>query len=237
MDEITRATVAAIRAKIANLHNAKLSQSYFYYSLPLCVIDAVFSIGVRYESVQNVIRTWHDEHGSNWPKYCDSDRINERGGMTITKFIEITNGYSGICLSNKFFGGNKQRTSTRSGILKADAVVYFAKALQSFGMEDFHDTRIPERVAMASQAVKSIPGQRSGLSFDYFMTLAGDGSYVKPDRMLCNFVADAARLPCVSPDVARDAVAAACRVLTAEFSNLTPRLLDHQIWAYQRNKD
>ncbi len=30
-------------------------QAYSYYSLPLCVIDAVFSIGVRYSSTEAAI--------------------------------------------------------------------------------------------------------------------------------------------------------------------------------------
>ena len=31
-----------------NLKDANLSDEYFYQSLPLCVIDAVYSIGVKY---------------------------------------------------------------------------------------------------------------------------------------------------------------------------------------------
>jgi hypothetical protein len=64
--------------------------------------------------------------------------------------------------------------------------------------------------------------------------MAGDDSYVKPDRMIRRFVAGAAGLPDVSPDTACDAVVAACGNLAREFPNLTPRLLDHLIWSYQR---
>ena len=40
-----------------NLSSASLSSSYYYDSLPYCVIDAVFSIGVKYTSTQNVVKT------------------------------------------------------------------------------------------------------------------------------------------------------------------------------------
>ena len=33
-----------------DLGNAKLPKEYFYSNLPLCVLDAIYSIGVRYTS-------------------------------------------------------------------------------------------------------------------------------------------------------------------------------------------
>ncbi len=230
MNEIAQATVAAIRTKIPGFETATLGPEYSYHSLPLCVIDAVFSIGVRYRNVQKVVESWCVAQRPNWPKYSSGEQARE----TITDLIRATNGYEGIALAQKFFGGNRQRTSSRSGILKADAVVRFAKALQKSRVDDFPDIRDAARAKCASQAVRSIPGQGSGLSFDYLLMLAGDDSYVKPDRMLCRFVAEATGRPDISPRSARDAVVAACRELACEFPHLTPRLLDHLIWSYQR---
>ena len=34
----------------------QLDQAYFYQSLPLCVIDAVYSIGVRYSSTEATVQ-------------------------------------------------------------------------------------------------------------------------------------------------------------------------------------
>jgi hypothetical protein len=36
--------------------NLQLDQAYFYLSLPLCVIDAVYSIGVRYSATEATVR-------------------------------------------------------------------------------------------------------------------------------------------------------------------------------------
>ena len=41
--------------QVLPLATASLGKEYYYQSLPLCVIDAVFSIGVKYKSVQNVV--------------------------------------------------------------------------------------------------------------------------------------------------------------------------------------
>jgi hypothetical protein len=38
----------------------QLDQAYFYQSLPLCVIDAVYSIGVRYSSTEAIVRGFCD---------------------------------------------------------------------------------------------------------------------------------------------------------------------------------
>jgi hypothetical protein len=44
--------------KNLDLENAKLGNEYFYQSLPLCVIDAVFSIGIKYQTTQAVVQRY-----------------------------------------------------------------------------------------------------------------------------------------------------------------------------------
>lgn len=48
---------------IFDLASAALSPSYYYDSLPYCIIDAVFSIGVRYTSTQNVVKSYCAYYG------------------------------------------------------------------------------------------------------------------------------------------------------------------------------
>jgi hypothetical protein len=40
--------VAQYAERVLPLHSASLGDEYYYQSLPLCVIDAVYSTGVRY---------------------------------------------------------------------------------------------------------------------------------------------------------------------------------------------
>ena len=49
-----------------NLRNAKLGNEYYYQSLPLCIIDAVFSIGIKYQTTQSVVQ-----------KYCNFFKLNK----------------------------------------------------------------------------------------------------------------------------------------------------------------
>ena len=48
---------------LSDLENLRLSPGYYYDSLPLCVIDAVFSIGVRYTSTQKTVKNYCDYFG------------------------------------------------------------------------------------------------------------------------------------------------------------------------------
>ena len=52
--------------RIFPLKDLTLSPSSSYDSLPLCLIDAVFSIGVKYTSTQNVVK-----------HYCAYFKLNE----------------------------------------------------------------------------------------------------------------------------------------------------------------
>jgi len=53
--EFEIASVTARARKLLPLQSAKLSDEYFYQSLPLCAIGAVFSIGVKYNSTRQVV--------------------------------------------------------------------------------------------------------------------------------------------------------------------------------------
>ncbi len=232
IEQLTQATIKAIRDARLLETRKPLGSEYFYHSLPLCVIDAVFSIGVVYKNVTNVVQFWCKQHNPHWPLH-NSD---PQPPHTISDFLAITDGLTCRALANRFFNCNKQRTSTRNGILKADATVQFAKALQAAGIEGFPDMKDPIKVDHAWQAVSRIAGQGSRLSFDYLEMLAGDETTVKADRMLCRFVGAAANMPPVDADQARAAVIGAQAALVGEYPDLTPRHLDYLIWNYQKSQ-
>jgi hypothetical protein len=231
ISEIINHTVVAIRRNLPELTTAQLGPEYSYHSLPLCVIDSVFSIGVRYINAQKAVDAWCTAQRPTWRKF--SDGVSPR--KTIGELISIMDGHDSDSLAATFFGGNRQRTSTRSGILKAEAVVRFAKALEISEVDDFQNMRETKKAAIARTQVTKVTGQGTGISFDYLMMMAGDDSFVKADRMICRFVGQAAGLDTrVAPDQARAVIVGACNELVGEFPNLTPRLLDHLIWRHQR---
>jgi hypothetical protein len=220
---------AAVRLKI-DLRRASLRDEHFYSCLPLCVIDAVFSISARYASTRKVVIRWADAQNPKW----DMDRRKSVREYSVSEFISNLADKEAETLASTIFK-NRQRTSTRNGILKAEAVRLFAKALQKAGIDRFRDMEDAERVERARRLVLDIPGQKSGISFDYFALLAGQ-PLVKADRMVCRFVADAVGEPTVVPGRAREGVIGAARILKAEFPHIDTRLLDSEIWAYESNR-
>jgi hypothetical protein len=128
--------------------------------------------------------------------------------------------------------GNRQRTSTTSGILKAEAVLREARILEDEGVERPADLAgaTLERLGHLQRRWSTVAGQASGVSWRAFSMLVGLPE-VKPDRMIRRFVAAALGRPretSVSVDEARRLVLAAARRL-----GVSPRALDYAIWAHQ----
>lgn len=104
-----------VQACIDNLtlKDAKLSDSYYYASLPLCVIDAVFSIGVRYSSVLSTVKRFVDYY--SLPHYrARNGIVNDVTEYTINDFLKD---YQQVDMVSNVFQ-NRQRTSTKSRSLQ-----------------------------------------------------------------------------------------------------------------------
>ena len=226
----------------ANIKNIKsLPQAYFYNHLSLCVIEAVWSIGVKYESVENVVINYYRKRGLN--PYRDKHlqetlqypETNKQESLSV--FLEFLNKYSTNELANKIFD-NKQRTSSKNGILKAEAVLKFAGILSKYNVNYFQDIESNiEENELFKLEIKNIPGQRSGISLDYFFMLSGNENKIKPDRMIKRFLANSLKRDENSISI-RDAQNA-CKELYNALDDKrikSIRHLDNIIWNYQRNK-
>jgi hypothetical protein len=129
--------------------------------------------------------------------------------------------------------GSRQRTSTKNGILKADAAARFARILRSNGVDYFQDVPKVADSARFEADIRSIPGQGTGISLQYFWMLAGSEHFVKPDRMVLRFLQSALSRP-VAVREATQLIRGACARLVVRFPQLTPRMLDHEVWKHQR---
>ena len=217
-----------------NLLEAKLSNEYFYNSITLCIIDAVFSIGVRYTSVQNTVKKYcdyydvkifRDRNNSLFPNHENQESIrtliNRIEDLSIQKFTESV-------------FKNKQKTSTKSGILKTEAVLLFAKSLEKNGVIDYTDINKIFTSKKIEESIKLIPGQKSGISFKYFLMLISNENYIKPDRMIIRYFENLVNTK-LSESQIIFIVKEVCKLLKKDFENISPRLLDHEIWKYQRS--
>jgi hypothetical protein len=229
MPSLSELIAESARKKI-DLSKARLRPEHFYASLPLCVVDAVFSIGVKYKGTTQTVIRWAKAQKPEWPIY-------ERGASlehTISEFVQAMSPFTADELA-EFIFENRQRTSTKSGILKAEAVRQFALALKAAGIERFSDIQNAEKLEKAETLIKKNKGQSSGVSFDYFTLLAGN-QMVKADRMIVRFVAEAAGGKNVSPREAKEATIGAARILQTEYPHVDTRLLDSEVWGYESAK-
>lgn len=210
----------------------ELPREYFYASLPLCVVDAVFSIGIQYKQTERVVQ--NVARNLSLPIYRDrAGPAPKNEHPTTDEFIALVGDDAEHAAVSIY--EDRHRTSSVSGILKAEAVSLFCKALSSAGVKRFADLLDGERAETARKRIALIAGQGSGISWGYFLMLAGDDRKVKPDRMVMRFMEEALGEK-TTPAEAEMLVVAAADAIAAGGVSMTPRQLDYIIWDYQSNK-
>lgn len=211
-----------------DLENVELPDEYYYTCLPLCLLDAVFSIGVTYSSTRNTVQ-----------RYCGKyeipccDRTRElKSQHTISDLVRNIEGAGAADFAANILE-NEQRTSSRNGILKAQAVLDCAKVLHKNGIEDLQDFNSKMNADIENEYL-AVKGQFSGISLKYLKMLCGDENNLKPDRHIVNFL----NIHCsisINKDNAEAVMKAILDELTKRYPSLTMRKLDFVIWQYQSN--
>jgi hypothetical protein len=227
--------VATHATHVLSLTDAKLTDDYYYQHLPLCVIDAVYSIGVRYEGVRNVVNRYCGRFGLEKTRRDRTCLPPEDGQEPLSTLCDRHEKLGPDGMASEVYQ-NRQRTSSRGGILKAEAVYQFACALRETGVQFFQDLNDAAHNDALDTQVKSIPGQRSGISLQYFWMLAGSDDLIKPDRMILRFLESTLDRP-VSMDESLELLRGSCAILRQEYPGMTPRLLDYKVWEHQREQE
>jgi len=212
--------------------NITLGREYFYQSITSCILDAVFSIGISYEQTKKVVERYNQNF--NLKEYRDSNDyspISEQD--SILDFLKRNEKIGFEKMATEVYK-NRCRTSTHAkSILKSEAAYLFAKTLNKFGINFLQD--IKGQNEQLEKEIRQIPGQTTGISLDYFYMLAGDENFVKFDRMMMRFMMDAiGEIP--NKYETKELINKAVEILKNKYPNLTSRLLDHQIWLFQRNR-
>jgi hypothetical protein len=227
-------TLAQCLAAIPGLESVALGDEFYYASLPLCILDAVFSIGIRYEMVQAVV--------DRYCKYAHQPmiRINRAAfpprdeQLTVSNFIDDLDEIGVETFSSDVIA-NRCRTSPRGGVLKTEACLKFATVLRHHGVEVLQDVASHRTDVAMEEELRKIPGQGSGVSTGYFFMLAGSDDLVKPDRMVVGFLEECLGRTVPTAQV-QELMTLACRDLQADRPELTPRLLDYAVWGHQRRR-
>ena len=214
-----------------DLANTQLGEEYGYPNVPLCVIDAVFSIGVNYTSTRNTVKRFCSYCGiSEATSSCPEEAIQ----FSVSDLITLYDNHGVQYMAERVYQ-NFQRTSTKHGILKAEAVLRFSRILLRYGVDFLQDVDKVIGIPDFEGEIKQIPGQRSGISLRYFYMLTGSGDFVKPDRMVVRFI-ETAIGKSLGIEECHEALVRACELLGDEYPALKPRDLDNLIWKYQRTQ-
>ncbi len=205
-----------------NVADPTLYDEFTYSNLALCVIDAVFSIGSRYESTANVVHRARSYFS----------KVNEE--PTINDLISQYHNHDVTYMAYTFFN-NRKRTSTSNGILKADAVLKFCKVLAEFEVNRIDDVIKVIGKKDFENAIKKIPGQKSGICLNYFYALSGMFDYVKPGRMIKRF-AENVRGRNVKVSECHQLLLGASLIISETYPKMEAWILDHLVWKYQRDR-
>ncbi len=201
----------------------------FYKSLPICIIDAVFSIGVKYRSVEKAVEHFIKYFNLNIPRNYPVTQE-----YTIECFIKNMNSFSSFQEAADKGFNNRQRTSSRNGILKAEACYLVAKVFQNHGINTLDDFNTYSNKTDLDRDICNVKGQTSGVMLKYLYMLAGDLHTVKPDRHLISFIQKGLGVASVSYDEAQTIAEETVKLLKLKYPNLTERFLDVLIWEYMR---
>ena len=209
----------------------------YYSSVALCAFDAVFSIQSRYNSVVSPLIDRlcsmidiprHLENQSVLPRIEEQIKVSE-----FQRRLRRLNCLDPATLAEKL--NNRQRTSSRNGILKADAFLQYLEEFKSHEIETFQDVfSSEEKRAKLEQSLRKITGQN--VAVDYFFMLAGNKDDVKVDTWIKRFVHDALGKDIPESQIKQLFKEAAEYYRNNGYPDMTVRHLDHIIWNWQKSR-
>lgn len=193
-------------------------------------MDAVFSINATYRSTTNVCHRYA-AYARLVPLTPADALLPAEQQEPLDRFVQVARTQGDRLASDVL--RNSGRTSTRSGIRKADAAVQYAEILVSHGLRTLADTTRAMADAEITAAVDTdlgrVKGHGLGARREYLWMLVGDDDRVKPDRMVLGWLSEV---------LGRKVVYEALELLTAAADALgcTVWELDHVVWQAQRGR-
>lgn len=198
-------------------------------SLALSIIDSIYSTGSKYKAVINVVneyRAYRKAQGG------DADRD---GTSELLQTFKEAGGSAGWA---ELVNNRKPAHTKNNAPLKAEVIRLAAEQLEKkLEITTQDELRAAYATKESRKKLKDawvgLPSQRSGVTYNYLLILAGFQS-VKPDRMVIRFVAKHAGLDAkkLTPMETADLIQQ-----VAELYPTQPRRLDHVIWRHVSGRD
>lgn len=197
------------------------------YSAPaLAILDSIYSTGHHYSGVKNAVDKYRKAREAD-----GADAWND-GPKDLTDAAQAWAGPTGDPVQALVERTNNWPVSTRAGAeRKAEAALGAARLLSAAGLETRRAVAdaLTDPVQQEKSSVKrewlDLPGQRSGLTWTYFLMLNGVQG-VKADRMVMRYVAGATGENLTPKD------AAALVREVADQIDESAIIVDHAIWRH-----
>lgn len=234
MSDVRRLYEYVVTNLAGQLSTKDLGDEYFYQSLPLAAIDAVFSARATYPSVQKVVQ-----------RYCDRYHLAIfRSPKTRLPPHESQESVSSLvqkmkCYGIPFFAEDVfENRSVTCGRRKAEVLLDLLEALERLQIQTFQDMQAcvnhPSQRQPLIDAITAVHGIGEA-TYRYLLMLTGDNQMVKPDTMILRFARNALGHP-VSHQDAVTLIQSVSRMLLPRYPKMDPRTLDHLIWSWQRDQ-
>jgi hypothetical protein len=223
--------VAGVAERVAAL--APRPREQRWASLSACMLDAVWSVGARYDGVVvPLVRPVLDD-GAAGPLLT-----REIGDdvYPLSRFTERFPDEESLLAVAR----NRQRTTTRNGITKVRAALSYARVLVNHEVADIAAANqaplSPPLLASIDNGLRRVRGEgQYGIRRGYFWMLCGDDSRIKPDRMVLRWLAP---LGVRDPHVVQQLLIDVAEFLTMDgTTKVTPWEVDHAIWLAARGQD
>ncbi|MBA4021702.1 MAG: heme peroxidase [Gordonia sp.] len=197
-------------------------------SLALCIVDSIYSTGAHYTQVVRIVdRYCKHRQAAGHDAYADSAR----------DLLSSIDGAGGVEQWAAEVAQNNRPTSTKAGApLKAFAIAEAARGLESLGVLTAEDLRTRAGSGNLDDVKRmwiAIPGQRSGITWEYALMLAGIPG-VKGDRMVTRYVARV--LDVSTAEVGPELAAVYVKAVAAE-KKWNVIHTDHAIWRLESGRE
>jgi hypothetical protein len=195
--------------------------------LALCVIDVLHSTGVNHAAVRKVVARYR------------AHRAAEGGNPETDGAVALLGTFHDLGSADAWAReiGNRDRLpGPADAPTRAETVEAAATALSDIEIYSAADLRevttYPDLLPTVRAAWTGVAGQGSGVTWHHLLMLAGVPE-VTPDRTIVRFVAGALGLApaTVDPEFAGEALNRAAADLA-----VTPTVLDHAAWRWQRSR-
>jgi len=208
-------------------------EEFRYASVPLCILDAIFSINARWEAVRAAVRRYADHYGLP-VTHPPGELPSREEQATVDDLIQHITSLGPDRFASEVMR-NRARTSTRGGILKAEAALEFARVLSDRGIQSLQDMSLHLVDTELEFELRRVHGQASGISVRYFFMLAGAQHLIKPDRMVIRFLSQVLGRA-VDADQAQALVSGAVETLRQDYPAITAQAIDAAIWTHERQQ-